>query len=427
MSDNRKIKRAEIIAVIMLGIGLTVLIVGFIFLFTIYKTYNSLSTSTVYKGVQARDKENDDLDEVNKLLDEITNIYESSYVGEIERENIDEYLCNSLIEAYGDRYGIYKDPYDTYEANNSINSLISGIGILARAEIDETQDNYDIYIIDVYDNSPAMESGLKVGDKIIAINGRKLSNTKYMYTEALKDIKGNQGTSVELTYIDSDNNKEKTVSIIRRKTSTTTVRYKVLVNNIGYIIIRGFEDNTSKDFISAIQDLQQQGINKFIFDLRDNSGGIKESVVEILDFLLDEGILMYEYNNEGKLINTNYSDSNHIEFESVTLIGKGTASAAELFTQCLKDFNKTTVVGSTSFGKGTVCTTFPLSNGGSLTVSTENYLTESKIIIEGYGVEPDEIIELDKETEKIRYKIDIDQDKLINRAIEILLGTENKN
>ena len=418
---EKQVRRNEYIATSMLIIGLLTVCTGASFMDKIYKTYKLMSESTVYQGLNNRDNETDNLDDVQKIMKEIDNIYSTSYINEIERDSIDENVCNALVKAYGDRYAVYMNPKDTVANNNSIGSHIEGIGVLARAEVQDNIDDYDIYIIDVYDNSPAEKAGLKIGDRVIKINDKELSKSKYMFSEALNDIKGQAGTSVKLTCLDKNDN-IKEINIVRKNTVVNTVRYKKLTDDVGYIIIRQFESYTDNQFIDAIKDLNKQGVNKFIFDLRDNNGGLKDSVVNMLDHLLPSGVIIQELDKNNNIISTSMSDKNCIQFESVTIINNSTASAAELFTQTLRDYNKTTVIGSTSFGKGTVCTTFNLSNGGSVRVSTSKYITSSGKDLEKVGIDPDIEIKLDEEKESTRYKLDLQEDDVVNYAISLLSG-----
>ena len=140
----------------------------------------------------------------------------------------------------------------------------------------------------------------------------------------------------------------------------------------------------------------------------------------MLDVLLPEGLIIKQYDKDGNIVEINNSDENCKEFTSVCLINTLTASASELFTQSLIDYNLTTTIGETSYGKGTICTTFNLSNGGSLTMSTGNYLTKSGKIIENVGITPDIEMRLDDDKQSISYKLTDDEDDLIQMAIKVL-------
>lgn len=416
---ERKIKRNEIVALAMLVTGLIAGLLSLRILDHLYKTYTLMETSTLYEGLRNRDAENDTLSDVQQIMNEIENIYEASYVNEIKRDHIDEMVCNALVQAYGDKYAVYRNSEESEFTANSLDSKISGVGILTRVEQEDDEPEFAEYIIDVYENSPAEKAGIKKGWKIVKVNGKELDKNKYTYDEVIDDIRGEEGTTVKLTLMD-ENGKliEKTVE--RKKTKTVTVRYEKVADDIGYIKIRNFEGDTSSEFKEAVEYFKSQGIDKFIFDMRDNSGGLKESVVDMLDYLLPEGLIIDELNSKGEVVDTTKSDKNHVEFTSMTLINDGTASAAELFTKCLVDYDKTTTIGKKSFGKGTVCTSIPLTNGGSLMLSTGRYLTKSKEDIEGEGITPDIKLDLPKDKKEIDYKLPIDEDDIIQRAIKEL-------
>jgi carboxyl-terminal processing protease len=404
-----------------LGVGIALIILGIFFVLRIYEIYLTLNGSTLYQGLLTRDDDNDSLEEVQELMNEVANLYESSYVDEIDSSKIDEYIINALIYAYGDKYANYYDIADTEDKDTLKDSKVCGVGILMKAEYDDVETEYDQYILDVYDDSPAEKAGLKIGDIITKVNGNRFDKVKYTENEADYNIKGEAGTTVTLTIIDGETGEEKDVDIERAVTKTYTVRYKKATDDVGYIRIRGFESNTDEQFKEAIDYFTKQGINKFIFDLRNNSGGLSESAVSMLNYLIGDGVLMYETDNDGNIIKTTKADSeNSLEFTSVTLINESTISAAEFFTQCLLDYGLTTTIGKTSYGKGTVCTTFPLSNGGSLMMSTGRYLTVSKQDIEGKGIEPDIPLELSREKQKIYYKLTLEEDDIIQRAIQEL-------
>lgn len=419
--ENKKkmLEKMQYSSVIMLIIALTALIVGLMYMDKVYKTYSIMTSSTVYAGLMKRDEENDTLENTQKLMNEIENLFEASYVNEIERSNIDEYVLNALVDAYGDKYASYRDPIDTNKNNNSKKNKVFGIGVYMTPEYKMDTNEYSIYIIDVYKNSPAEAAGIKPGDSILAINNHDLSILDFDYSAALDEISGEIGTTVNLKIL--SNSVIQNIDVKRDEVSYDTIRYREVANGIGYIEIRDFLGNTDEEFKAAIDYFTNKGINKFIFDLTGNSGGMEDSVVNMLDSLLQNGLIVEEYDSSGNLIKSvKANPDTGLYFESVTLINHHTASAAELFTKCLSDNGYTTVVGTKSYGKATVCTTFTLSNGGSVTLSTGKYLTSSHKDIEGIGIEPDIELELSKEKQSIAYKLPDSDNDLIQKAIEVL-------
>ena len=419
---EKNIKKAELSALFMVIASVVVLVASFTMISTLYKTYKVTVDSPYYKGLSDRDNENDILEDSFKLMTEVENIYEASYVLDIEREDIDENLVNALMTAYGDKYAIYRNPEDTYVSNNSRNHKLEGVGIYMVPEYEDSEDIFKLYMIDVYAESPAEKAGIEIGDYITKVNGKELSKTKYDYFEIREDMRDEAGTSVDITFIDSsDNNIEKTVTVIRDNVPfTRTVVHEKVAEDIALITVREFDLKTDEEFITAVDGYLNQGINKFIFDLRSNPGGLKENTINILDYLLPSGLLLNEVDKEGNIISENLSDNRHVDFNSVCIVDEGTASAAELFTQTLRDFGVTTVIGETTLGKGTVCTLFPLSNGGSIFVSTSRYVTKSGYEIEEVGIVPDIEMKLPEDKEKIAFRLSIDDNDLIQRAIEEL-------
>lgn len=370
---------------------------------------------------------NDELEDAINTLEEISNYYEGLYVNDIDYDNLKLNLVNALIQSYGDKYGEYLTPELAVDSKRQMNNLVYGIGVLVRAELgtdtetDETSKTSkdDIYIIDVYEGSGAEEVGITAGCRLTKINGEDINFDEKSYNDIIDSIRGEENTTVNITYIDTDN-KEHTVDVVRKAVTTNTVKYQVLDDNVGYIKIREFNSNTDEEFKEALEYMTENNISNFVFDLRDNPGGLLDSVVNTLDILLPNQTMLYVVDSNGDTVDTYKSDKDCMKFNSVCLVNENTASAAELFTQTLKDEKLTTVIGTKTYGKGTVCTVLTTSDGGSLQISTNKYLTPSKTCVEGVGVIPDIEMKLSEDKAKISYKLDIKEDDLINKAIDTL-------
>lgn len=420
-SISNKSSKLEIISVCMLVIAIFALLSAVLLFYRVYNINSQINGSALYKAYMQRDNENDTLEETYKLMLEVDNIYKSCYVEEDERDDIDNYIINALVSSYGDHYGVYKDPYESHLDYVKRESSLEGVGImLIPDEYNKSDDNFNIYIMKVYENSGAEKAGLEKGDLITHINGKRLSKTKYTYSEAQKDIRGLEGTTVEFTYIDAKTSEEKTVEVTRGYVYMESVTYEMVTDDIAYINIRSFSEKTDEEFINIVTELQNQGVKKYIFDIRKNNGGLSTSIAKTLDELLPAGLIFEAVNKDGKVSQRAESDEHCIEFESVTLTSSTTASAAELFAQALKDYKLTTIVGDITLGKGTVCTLIPLSNGGSIFVSTDKYKTISGTEIEGIGVIPDIEMRLSLDKRDIWYKLPLEDDDMVQKAIEIL-------
>lgn len=384
---------------------------------TIYGTYTKMQKSTYYNAIANRDNENDNLNDVVKLMNEIDNIYESTYVNSVDRADIEELVLNALIQAYGDKYGNYMNNQDSDEFSDELSNKLCGIGILSYTQ--PARDRYEMLISKVYEDSPAEKAGLKVGDIIKEINGNKLYKDQF---ENIGDIiyliRGEKGTIVELTCLDVDTQEEKVVKVTRDNIETYPILSDVITDNIGIIRITGFEESTAKYFKRDLLKLKDKGINNIILDLRNNNGGLLTAARDTLNILLPEQRLFSVFDKNNTLVKEYTSDEEYIDANFIILINENTASAAELVAQSLKDNKNALVIGTTSFGKGTVCNTFDLSNGGSVMVSTNKYIMDSGYNIEGVGVKPDiEMFELDDYSEPL-LTMNYDDDDLIQRAIK---------
>ena len=382
---------------------------------SVYKTTSKLNSMlNVERYEQSSDKES----EFNKVLDkliEIDKYYELFYVGEIDYEDTALIMGNALIAAYGDKYGAYFDEEYALKQIEKNNSSLYGIGILVRAE-----ENKQLYVIESYDG-PAKRAGIEAGCIITKVNGEELDlSTNESYNDVISKIKGELGTSVEITFI---NNKgvENTVEVEREKVTTTSVNYQIIDDSVGYVLIREFAGNTDEEFEKALKDLKAKGINKVIYDVRGNSGGLLNSVANMIDLILPKGDTIYIVDANDKIVETYKSDNQMIEFEeTIVLVDKDSASASELFTQSLKEFEIATVIGETTFGKGTVCSEYELSDNDMIMLSTYKYLTNSKECIEGIGVKPDIEFVLDEDEANILYKLPVEEDDVIAKALDVL-------
>lgn len=370
--------------------------------------------------VEKSETSSDEYTKSMEILSEIDKYYKGAYVNDITYDDLTLKMANSLIASYGDKYGVYLDPELAEESNAELNNEISGIGVLIRAELAETEEEIDrLYIIDVYDGSDALEKGMVPGSIITKMNGENFDFSSIGYNELISQIRGKAGTYVNLTFITPDG-EEITADIERKNVETSTINYKVINNNIGYVNIRDFSAKTDEELENVLKYFENRKIEKIIFDLRDNSGGLLDTVVNMLDSLLPEQDLIYIEDKDKEIVETYTSDKKEYNFSGVCIINENTASASELFVKSLQEAGKVTVVGNTSYGKGTVCSVIPLENGGSLQLSTFKYLTSSKECLEGIGVIPDIEMYLPEEKEAIQYKLDIKDDDIIIESVKLL-------
>ena len=213
-------------------------------------------------------------------------------------------------------------------------------------------------------------------------------------------LKGEEGTTVNVTMYRPSEDTYIDFTVERAVVNVPTVTYKMLENNIGYIQVTEFDEVTVEQFSAAIDDLESQGMEKVIFDLRDNGGGLLTSVCSMLDRILPEELLVYTIDKDGNREEEWAQNPDQIDLPMVVLVNGNTASASEIFAGTLKDYDKAEIIGTTTFGKGIVQTIIPLNDGSALKLTTSEYYTPAGICIHGKGIEPDLTVEYDAEAEE---------------------------
>lgn len=364
--------------------------------------------------LMSEDSRLEDFEATKAIMEEIANIYESKYIGDLsESENNLDYAIQGFTVAYGDKYGYYLPPENAAELADEHAEKLVGVGVEVIKEEDK-----GCYVIRVMHNSPAQEGGIHEGDYIIGTG--EVNATDLGLNEFIEYVRGKPGTTVDLYVSDGDNIDDvRTVTVERRDVVNESV-YSQIVGDTALVKIRSFTEKTNTEFKTEMNRLKSEGFSKYIFDLRSNTGGIAESVIDMLDFLLPSCTIaeFREKDERNTVVYT--SDKNSFEGEFVILVNGSTASASELFSKVLQDYDLAKVVGTLTYGKGTVLSTYQLSNGGTITLSTAKYYTPSGDEIEGIGVTPDEIVELTEEQSKIKYKLKPLEDPQVLKGLELL-------
>ena len=334
----------------------------------------------------------------------------------------DEALMNGalkgLAQGTGDRYAEYYTEEEFSAMMDDSNGDMQGIGI---SVIHNTDYNV-IEIINVFPNSPALEAGLEPGDLItyVGIGENATPVEELGYTNAVMALQGTAGTFCEFTVNYGDNYAQtKEYSIERGFVKEQTVTHRICETDktVGIIKILEFDATTPDQFLTAIDDLKANGAEKLIFDVRYNPGGNLTSICEILDFLVPEGPIIRIRDKDGKE-ETVDSDENEFNMPMAVLCNGSTASAAELFTSALMDYDKAVSVGNVTYGKGSMQTTIPLTDGSGVKLTTKMYFPPFSEGYDGIGITPDIEIDMDESTEGISiYKITDAQDTQLQRAI----------
>ena len=361
-------------------------------------------------------KRNNKLDykKIEEKTSVLQNIIDRYFLFDEDMTKVEDGIYAGMMNGLGDPYTVYYTKEEYKALNEDTEGKYSGIG----AVVSQNPNTKIITIVKIFDNSPANDAGLQVGDIIYKIDGEEVAGTDMDILVKTK-IRGEEGTSFKMTVLRGDDRKEVELDLIRRSIEVETVAGKMLDNNIGYIAVSQFDAVTSEQFKSNIESLQSQGMTKLIVDLRGNPGGLLDQVVDMLDYILPDGLVLYTEDKYGER-EEYYSDGSHeLKIPMVVLVNENSASASEVFTATFRDFEWGTVVGKTTFGKGIVQNVLPLGDGTAVKITTQHYYPPSGYDLHKVGIKPDLEVDLNEGA-----KIGTDSDNQLSAAIDILKNEE---
>lgn len=356
---------------------------------------------------------------LHKVLDELLGLYEQYYVGELNTEDLAKGLSVGITAYSGDKYGAYHDIEELEELMTDYAGEFAGIGVSVLLDVE----HYAIEIITVMPNSPALEADLRPGDLIVAVAGEDVAALGY--NEAVNRIRGEIGTDVTLTIARGEDYSEIfDLTMTRRLVEEQTVTYETiempgLVRPIALVRISSFDSKTPEQFADALNQGQSDRVHGYIFDLRNNGGGELKSIVSILDMLLPEGpIVRVQYKDGTEEVHS--SDARALSAPIVVLCNERTASAAELFVSALRDYQKGVIVGTNTYGKGTVQSIIPMKSGAGIRISIAMYLPPFGDNFEGEGVAPHIEVEMDEAYKNLNlFKVEHENDAQLQAALNL--------
>ena len=338
--------------------------------------------------------------EVEGKLNTIDSVLESFYFGDVDDETAKDNIYKAYLSSYGDKYTMYYTA-DEYKAlKESTNGKFYGIGAVC-----QLSGEGGVLLVDVYDNGAGYQAGLRSGDRVVNVDGRDITDMELSSAVAL--IKGDKGTSVTLEVIRGT--ERLTFSAVRDAVEAKTVSYTLLDNNIGYLSISQFEEVTTKQFKAAVEDLQSQGMKGLVIDIRNNPGGLLDTVVGMLKYMLPDGLIVYTEDKQGNRKEYKGQDNDEFNLPLAVIVNGNSASASEIFAGAIQDYGKGTIIGTQTYGKGIVQTVKPLTDGSAIKFTIAKYFTPKGQDIHGKGVTPDMVVE---------YYTDADVDTQLDAAIK---------
>lgn len=347
-------------------------------------SFACFSVLTIFTGGRNYFKLSKELSKFYDAYDTITD----NYYGDISKEELVDSAISGMVSSVGDIYTSYSDTDTTSKFDEMVNGTYEGIGCVIQ------QSETDMKIITVYDNSPAEKAGLKVDDKIIKVDDIDISTTT---ASKLGDyIKSGAKDKITMTIIRGE--EEKVVTLSREKIEIPVVTAKTFESNgkkIGYLQISIFSSVANKQFKENLEKLEKDGIDGLIIDVRNNNGGYLTTVTDITSSLLPKGKIIYQIQKGDKKVATKDKTSTKREYPIAVLVNGGSASASEILAGAIKESYKGYVVGTKTYGKGTVQQVKKLSDGSMIKYTVENWLTPDGNWINEKGIEPTNVVDMD--------------------------------
>ena len=365
------------------NIALICLVVGA--LFTRQAASDEADTKDVYKNIE--------------IFTEVLRQVEKNYVEPEDAQKLIYGAIKGMVQSLDPHSSFMtKEEYD--ELMTETKGSFSGIGI----EI-TVRDNV-LTVVSPIEGTPAYDAGIKAGDKIIMVEGQSTQNMSLL--EAVKTIRGPEGTKINLTIAREGENKPLEFSITRGMIPLKSVRSYSIAPDIGYIRISNFQSNTAENLSSALEKLESNGTLKgLIIDLRNNPGGLLSQAIEVSELFLDSGIIVSTKGRDSShdIQAKAHKDGKQRKYPIIVLVNGGSASASEIVAGALQDNKRALILGTRTFGKGSVQSILPLSDGSGLRLTTARYYTPSGKSIQSSGITPDIEIPFIASDEKVKKKL----------------------
>lgn len=332
-----------------------------------------------YEGVSANIVDNS----VRAKINDLTALIKAYYYEDVEEEDLTEGLYKGLFASLEDPYSAYYTEEEYEEMMISASAQYTGIG----AVLQQDPDTMRVKIVKVYDDTPAQEAGLEAEDTVVMVD--EIDSRSMELSELVTHIRGKENSKVRLIISREGEFEEREFQVKRAQVDVPTVEGMMMEDTIGLVVINEFGKATAADFKETVENLQAEGMEKIIIDLRDNPGGMLDSVTEVMDYILPEGLIVYVEDKYGNRQEETSDAEQYLDMPVAVLINGNSASCSEIFAGAIRDYDYGVLIGTTTFGKGVVQTVRPLSDNSAIKLTTAKYFTPKGENIHGTGIEPD--------------------------------------
>ena len=374
------------------------------------KNISKILLILIFFTTNASGKDNENLYKKIDLFGEVLDKVKKEYVDEINESDVMDAAINGVLQ-YLDPYSVYMNPEIFESMQTDTKGEFGGLGIEVSMEAGVVK------VISPIDDTPAFKAGIKAGDYIIKINDVQVQGKTLM--EAVKLMRGPVGSSIDLTIRRKGKKQIINKTIIREMIQIKSVEAKIIKNNIGYLRLKSFNSNSSKQLVEKIGNFEKsKKLTGYILDLRNNPGGLLTQAINVTDFFLNDGEIV---STKGRKISENRrffaKKGDKVKGKPlIILINNGSASASEIVAGALKDHKRAILLGENTYGKGSVQSIIPLSDGGGMRLTISKYYLPSGQSISEIGVSPDILVEEESED----FKINSVSDNQLNYAIKLL-------
>lgn len=388
--------------------------------FTLYVTKvdgilpnNSNAQTNENNKVKSTNIESDETTAIINKINKLEALIDKYYMEEVDKDKFADGIYKGLLASLGDPYSTYYTAKEYKALMESSSGIYCGIG----AYVTQNVTTGIISIVKPFVTGPAYKAGVLPGDILYKVEGEEVTGLDL--TEVVSRIKGEEGTSVNIQIIREGKSEPIDFNITRRMVEVPTIEYQMLDDKIGYIAISEFDEVTAEQFRKAIADLDSKGQVGLIVDVRDNPGGLLDTVSDMLDRMLPEGLIVYTEDKYGNREEKRSDGKESFDKPLAVIINGNSASASEIFAGAIQDYGIGTIVGTTSFGKGIVQSIIPLFDETAIKVTVSKYYTPKGRNIHGVGISPDVEVDLADELKK-QVVIEKDEDNQLQKAIEVI-------